>query len=93
MFGVSPDPSHAGASALVLGYWSYLVGCSFFEHSFKKILLAIVTIPIYGGLLLSKIDIRASNSFERHMFGFLAGILTAWKWKKVIKIRYRRGSQ
>jgi len=84
---------HAGASALVLGYWSYLISCAIFERSFKNILLAIVTIFIYGGLLLSLIDLRSSTSFEGHFFGFVAGIITAWFWRKEIKTKRRRGSR
>jgi len=84
---------HAGASALVLGYWSYLISCAIFDRSFKNILLAIMTILIYGGLLISLIDIRASTSFEGHAFGFIAGIMTAWFWRKEIKTRNRRGNR
>lgn len=85
--------SHAGASALVLGYWSYLVSCAFFNRSLKNIFLAIVTILIYGGILLSLVDLRATTSFEGHFFGFVAGILVAWFWRKVIKTRKRRGTR
>lgn len=73
---------HAGASGLVLGYWGYLISCAFFERSLRNIVLAIFTIFIYGGIVLSLVDFRESVSFEGHLFGFLAGVVTAWLWRR-----------
>jgi len=75
------DGIHAGASALVLGYWGYLLSNAIFERSFKSLLLAALTILIYGGIVISLIDFRESTSFEGHLFGFFVGVLNAWIWK------------
>jgi len=74
--------THAGASALVMGYWGYLISCAIFERSLKNILIAIITIVIYGGIVFSLIDFRATISFEGHLFGFISGIISAWIWHK-----------
>ena len=80
------EGTHAGASALVMGYWGYLISCAIFERSLKNILVAIVTVAIYGGIVFSLIDFRASISFEGHIFGFISGVTSAWVLhKKTIK--------
>jgi membrane associated rhomboid family serine protease len=80
--------THAGASALVMGYWGYLISCAIFERSLRSILIAIITIAIYGGIVLSLIDFRASISFEGHLFGFVSGIVSAWIWHKKTRKTY-----
>lgn len=77
--------THAGASGLVLGYFGYLLSSAYFERSIKNIILAIVTILIYGGIVISLLDFRDSISFEGHIFGFLAGIISAGVWRRKIK--------
>jgi len=78
------DGVHAGASGLVLGYWGYLLSSAFFERSFRNSLIAIVTFLIYGGIVISLLDFRDSTSFEGHIFGFIAGIFSAWFWRNNI---------
>ena len=82
--------THAGASALVMGYWGYLISCAIFERSLKSILIAIITIAIYGGIVFSLIDFRSSISFEGHLFGFLSGIVSAWIWHKKTRSSYKK---
>jgi membrane associated rhomboid family serine protease len=72
---------HAGASALVLGYWSYLISNAFVEKNFKNSVIALLTIVLYGGMLFSLLDFRQWVSFEGHIFGFLSGIASAWFWR------------
>jgi len=74
--------NHAGASGLVLGYWGYLLSNAFFERSFKNIALAIFTILIYGGIVVSLVNFRDGVSFEGHIFGFIAGIVSARIFRK-----------
>lgn len=76
---------HAGASGLVLGYFGYLLSSAYFERSIKNIILAIITVLIYGGIVISLVDFRDSISFEGHIFGFLAGIISAGMWRRKIK--------
>ena len=76
---------HAGASGLVMGYWGYLISNAVFHRSLKNILLAILTILFYGGIVFSLIDFRSNISFEGHIFGFFAGIISAWIWRDKIR--------
>ncbi|MET1256134.1 rhomboid family intramembrane serine protease [Aliikangiella maris] len=73
---------HAGASGLVMGYWGYLISSAFFKRNLVNIVVAMVTIFFYGGIVYSLLDFRQHVSFEGHIFGFLAGIISAWFWHK-----------
>ncbi len=68
---------HAGASGLVLGYWSFLLADAYFSRSIKAALIAIIVFMLYGGLLFSFLDFRAHISWAGHVSGMLAGILAA----------------
>ncbi len=76
---------HAGASGLVLGYFGYLLSSAYFQRSIKNIILAVMTVLIYGGIVISLVDFRDSISFEGHIFGFLAGIISAGMWRRKVK--------
>lgn len=69
--------SHAGASGLVMGYWGFLISNAIFDRSLKNLLIAVLTIILYGGIALVLLDFKASTSFEGHIFGLLSGILSA----------------
>lgn len=79
------DGIHAGASALVMGYWGYLISCAFFERSLKNALIAIITILVYGSIIFNLLDFRLTVSFEGHIFGFISGVISAWLWHKNVK--------
>lgn len=70
--------AHAGASGLVMGYFGFLLSYGFFSRSFKAILVSAAVVIVYGGMLFSLIDFRPHVSFESHIFGFIAGLTTAW---------------
>ena len=68
---------HIGASGLVLGYWSFLIADGFFRRSIKAVLLASITLVMYGGFIFIMLDFRAHISWAGHFSGILAGILVA----------------
>lgn len=70
--------AHAGASGLVMGYFGFLLSYGFFSRSFKSILISAAVVIFYGGMLFSLLDFRPHVSFESHIFGFIAGLITAW---------------
>ena len=68
---------HVGASGLIFGYFGFLVGRGWYERSVSSILIAVVTIVLYGGMLWGLLPLRNGVSWEAHLFGLLAGILAA----------------
>jgi len=69
---------HIGASGLVLGLWAFILADGYFQRSIKAILIAVITLVLYGGLVLTVFDLRPSISWAGHMSGIGAGILIAW---------------
>jgi len=69
---------HVGASGLVFGYFGALISRAVIERSLKSIVLAMITITLYGGLLWGVLPLRSYISFEGHFFGLVAGILYVW---------------
>lgn len=69
---------HIGASGLVFGYFGALLTRGVIERSLPSILIAIATSIFYGGLLWGVLPLRSYISFEGHLFGLIAGIISAW---------------
>jgi membrane associated rhomboid family serine protease len=68
---------HVGASGLIFGYFGFLVARGYYERSLGSILVAFVTILLYGGMLWGVLPLIAHISWEGHLFGLLAGVLAA----------------
>jgi membrane associated rhomboid family serine protease len=69
---------HVGASGLIMGYWGYLLVQAYYHPSALSYILAIICIYYFGGLLLSIFPKEQSVSWEGHLFGLLAGIVTVY---------------
>ncbi|MCH2519660.1 MAG: rhomboid family intramembrane serine protease [Dehalococcoidia bacterium] len=68
---------HVGASGLVFGYFGYLVANGWFDRRPISILAAIAVIVVYGSLVFGVIPTTGFVSWEAHLFGLLAGVLSA----------------
>lgn len=65
---------HIGASALILGYWGFLLAGSFYQSSALTVILAVICFFYLGSMALSLLPIQKGASWEGHVFGCLAGI-------------------
>jgi len=70
---------HIGASALIYGYFGYLVTRAFLEKRLIWIILGIALIVFYGGLIFGVFPSDDSISWEGHLMGFIAGIWMAFR--------------
>ena len=68
---------HIGASALIMGYWSYLLANAYFYPSGTSLIIGIITIYYFGGLILGLFPSEQKVSWEGHLSGFFAGLFTA----------------
>ncbi|VFN01659.1 MAG: Rhomboid family protein [Candidatus Kentron sp. G] len=68
---------HVGASSLVFGYFGFLVARGWYDRKLDSLAVTVVTIALYGGLILGIFPTRWHVSWEGHLFGLLAGILAA----------------
>lgn len=69
---------HVGASGLVFGYFGYLVANGWFDRRPLSILAAVAVVVLYGGLVFGVLPTQGFVSWEAHLFGLMAGILSAW---------------
>jgi membrane associated rhomboid family serine protease len=70
--------SHIGASAVIMGYWSYLLVYAYYQPSWLSIVLAIVCVYYFGSFLFNVFPRSAKSSWEGHLFGLLAGLFAAY---------------
>jgi len=68
---------HVGASGLIFAFWGYLIADAWFQRSVRSILISVITLLLYGGLLFSLFSYQPYVSFSSHLFGLLAGVITA----------------
>ena len=68
---------HVGASGLVFGYFGYLVANGWFDRRPASILAALAVIVLYGGLVFGVLPTQSFVSWEAHLFGLIAGVVSA----------------
>ncbi len=73
---------HIGASGIVYG----LAGFLFFSGILRKDkglkAVAMLVVMFYGGLVWGIVPIDPTMSWEAHLFGLVAGAITAWYYRK-----------
>lgn len=69
--------AHVGASAVIFGYFGYLVSRAYFERSLVSFLLAVVVVVFYGGMIWGVLPSSPEVSWEGHLFGLAGGVVSA----------------
>lgn len=67
-----------GASGLVFAYWTYLITTAVRERTMKTIVVAGITLFLYGGLIFGLASFREGVSWAGHFSGAVAGVLLAY---------------
>ena len=77
------DNNHIGASALVFGWFGYLVALGFLERSPNAILGAALAVIAYGAqTIFGLIPGDDRVSWDGHLSGLVAGIIAAWRLRQ-----------
>lgn len=71
------DALHIGASGWIFGLWSLIIALGWIERSLRNIVVAIGVVFFYGGMVAGVLPTAGFVSFESHLFGAIAGIITA----------------
>lgn len=69
---------HVGASGIIMGFWSYLVVNAYYQPSVLAVVLAVVCVYYFGGVIINMFVFEKGVSWEGHVFGFIAGVMTAY---------------
>lgn len=68
---------HIGASALISGYFGYVLANAYQKPTFTALFCAAIAFYYFGSILLSLFPTEEGTSWEGHLCGFLSGILAA----------------
>jgi membrane associated rhomboid family serine protease len=72
--------NHIGASGLVFGLIGFLIFAGVFERRFVSIVVALITLVLYGGSMLwGMLPIQEGVSWDGHLCGAIAGGLLAFQ--------------
>nr|WP_083466382.1 rhomboid family intramembrane serine protease [Kibdelosporangium sp. MJ126-NF4]CEL15238.1 Rhomboid family protein [Kibdelosporangium sp. MJ126-NF4]CTQ95721.1 Rhomboid family protein [Kibdelosporangium sp. MJ126-NF4] len=72
------DSITVGASGIAFGWLAFLLVRGIFNRSFKQLAVAFVLFLYWGSTLLGVLPGNPQISWQGHLFGALAGVLTAW---------------
>ena len=70
--------AHMGMSGVIFGFFGYLIALAFFTRTAADALIAGGVLLFYGAMLAGLKPARNGTSWEGHLFGLVAGIVTAW---------------
>lgn len=76
---------HIGASGVIYGLVAFLATIGFLRKNVRAIAISLVIVFYYGGLLAGIVPGQAGISWDGHLFGALAGILTAYQLRDKIE--------
>jgi membrane associated rhomboid family serine protease len=73
---------HIGASGLIYGLFSFLLVSGFLRRNNRLIALSFFVVMVYGSMVWGVFPIKINISFEGHLWGFVAGIVLAFYYRK-----------
>jgi membrane associated rhomboid family serine protease len=68
---------HIGASGVVFGYLTYLVGRGFYERKILYLVGGVIVVMLYGPVLWGVLPTTPGISWQGHLFGAVGGLLAA----------------
>lgn len=73
---------HIGASGLVYGFAAFLFFSGVFRKERTSMILSLLVVFLYGSLIWGIFPIHPEISWESHLLGSLAGVITAFYFRK-----------
>jgi membrane associated rhomboid family serine protease len=74
---------HIGASGVVYGFVAFLFFSGIFRRDNRSIAIALLVTFLYGGIIWGVLPGQEGISWESHLFGGIAGIITAFIFRKI----------
>jgi membrane associated rhomboid family serine protease len=69
---------HLGASALITGYWGFLISNIYQNATLTTLILGVLSLYYFGGIFLGIFSTDKGVSWQGHLFGLLAGLGTSY---------------
>jgi len=81
---------HVGASGLVFGYFGYIMTRGIYDGRISSVLISTIVMLLFGGMIWGILPTDRQVSWEGHLFGFLAGVVLAVRYKPRRRRSYAR---
>ena len=65
---------HIGASALIMGYFAFIMVSTYKNPAFTTIFIALIVLYYFGSMLFSIFPTEEKTSWESHLLGFISGL-------------------
>ncbi|MFI5164464.1 MAG: rhomboid family intramembrane serine protease [Bacteroidia bacterium] len=81
LWAAGREAYHIGASGLVYGFASFLFFSGIFRKERTLMVLSLLVVFLYGSLIWGIFPIHPQISWESHLLGSLAGVITAFYYR------------
>lgn len=82
VWAAARDSYHIGASGLIYGFIAFLFFSGIFRKDTRLLALSMFVVFVYGGTIWGIFPLTPRISFESHFLGALAGLITAYNFRK-----------
>lgn len=73
---------HIGASGIIYGFITFLFFSGIFRKNTRLLALSLLVTFLYGSAIWGILPLQNGMSYESHMLGSLAGLITAYNFRK-----------
>lgn len=80
LFG-GPGTVHIGASGMIFGWLGFLMARGLVERSAASVLVSAAVTFWMGGMVWGVLPLAVGVSWQAHLFGLLAGLVTAFRYR------------
>lgn len=82
VWAIGRDAYHIGASGIIYGFITFLFFSGAFRKDTRFLALSMFVVFLYGGTIWGVLPIKSGMSWESHLLGALAGLITAYHFRK-----------
>jgi membrane associated rhomboid family serine protease len=82
VWAAARESYHIGASGILYGFVSFLFFSGVFRKDTRLLALSMFVVFLYGGTVWGILPFKNGISWESHLLGSLAGLITAYNFKK-----------
>lgn len=82
VWAAARESYHIGASGILYGFVSFLFFSGIFRKDTRLLALSLFVVFLYGGTVWGIFPLRTGISWESHLLGAIAGLITAYNFKK-----------
>lgn len=81
VWAIGRDAYHIGASGIIYGFVTFLFFSGMFRKDTRFMALSLFVVFLYGGTIWGIFPLRNGMSWESHLLGALAGLITAYHFR------------